>query len=136
MRTALFLGLAVAVLAGLFYLLRPEPAAQVVASVTHPGAPVSPGLPPSGAQKFELRIENRKLVAGGPVLKARQGDAVEIRVVSDQAEELHLHGYNLKLELQPGQPATLAFSADRSGRFDYELEHAGIELGALEVSPR
>lgn len=139
MRTALFLGLGVALLAGLFYVFEPKPAPPPAT----PSVPAQAGLPQqsiglaaSGAQKFELRVENKKLVSGPAVLKVREGDAVELRISSDLPEEVHLHGYNLKLELAANQPATLAFKADRSGRFEYELEHSGIELGALEVSPR
>ena len=140
MRSAIFLALGVAVLAGLFWLFKPQPAPPPTPTPAHAaahsgnGAAVIADEPP--ADRFELRVQDRKLASGPAVLKVQQDDAVEIHIVSDQAEELHLHGYNLKLELTPNQPATLVFKADRSGRFEYELEHAGIELGALEVSPR
>ncbi len=83
-----------------------------------------------------MRIENRRLVSGSSVLSATLGDTVTFRVEADQSDHLHLHGYDRMLTLTPGETATLSFTADRSGRFEFELEDAGIELGALEVQPR
>ena len=118
-----FLIAAVAVAAALFLLLRPQPPTGLASALPEPKA-------------FSLEVKQGKLIAGPQVLRVSQGDTVSISVKSDQAEEFHLHGYDRKLELQPDQVATLTLLSDRSGRFEYELEHAGIELGALEVQPR
>jgi hypothetical protein len=134
-RPLLFAAIGVALLGGLFWLLRPAstPALPVLQS-----APVAPAqdVATRAAPQFELVVRGRKLVSGPAVLRVQQDDPVIIGVTSDEAEELHLHGYDLKLELEPGVRGTLAFKADRSGRFEYELEHSGTELGALEVLPR
>lgn len=62
------------------------------------------------------------------------GDLVEITVQSDAANELHVHGYDLFLDLQPGQPSKLRFTADVPGIFEVELEDGGILAFELEVS--
>lgn len=77
-----------------------------------------------------------KLVAGSPLVKATEGDAVTIRVSSDLAEELHLHGYDLKLAIKPGVIAELNLIADKAGRFEFELHKAHKALGVLEVQPQ
>jgi len=114
---------ALGVAAALFLLLRPPP-------------PPRPAAVPPPSRAFSLEVRQGKLVAGPAVLRVDQGDAVSISVRSDQPDEFHLHGYDRKLQLRPGRAATLTLLSDRSGRFVYELEHAGIELGALEVQPR
>lgn len=82
-----------------------------------------------------LVVAKGRLVEGPSVVKATVGDRISMRITSDADDELHLHGYNLKLRLRAGVPATLAFQAGRSGRFTYELHRRDVELGALEVYP-
>ncbi|HVT34162.1 MAG TPA: hypothetical protein VHE37_01155 [Nevskiaceae bacterium] len=138
-RALLFVVIGAAVLAGLFVLMKPAAEPQAV-----PAAPAAAAAPDAAApvvvqprvHAFELVVKDRRLVSGPQLLSVNQGDAVTIGIVSDAAEELHLHGYNLKLELAPNQHAVLAFNATHSGHFEYELEHARVELGALEVQPQ
>ena len=138
--TLLFLGLAVAVLVGLFYGLRgtrqAEAPAQValVTAAESPAQPVAPA--PPKPQVFELIVSKGKLVSGPSVIQVREGDDVQLQITSDSADELHMHGYDLHLSLKPNTPATLAFKAEHSGRFDFELHHAHAELGTLEVQPK
>jgi hypothetical protein len=68
-------------------------------------------------------------------MRVREGELVSLTVRSDAADEVHLHGYELSAELKPGSSATLAFSADKSGRFEIELHRSGLHLGTLEVAP-
>ena len=138
----LFLGLAAAVLVGLFYGLRGTPAttlepiapAQIVADAAP--AVVAPPVEASKPQRFELVVSKGKRVSGPAVIQVREGDEVELQVTSDHADELHLHGYDLHLSLKANEPALLSFKAEHSGRFDYELHHVHADLGALEVQPK
>lgn len=127
-------------LVGLFYFVHPEPpGAQATNDRTGQGQPVEQHHATEASTKgavFPIQIQGRHLVSGSQLIEVRQGTRLKLVVTSDQAEELHLHGYNLKRELLPNQPATLEFTADRSGRFEYELEKAGVEIGVLEVSPQ
>lgn len=61
------------------------------------------------------------------------GTEVRIEITSDVADELHLHGYDLELELEPGEPGVLEFTADREGRFELETHSTGLQLLQLEV---
>lgn len=62
------------------------------------------------------------------------GDLVDIIVISDVAEEVHLHSYDLLVNLQPGEPGTIRFTADVPGIFEVELEESGRLLFRLQVS--
>ncbi len=56
-------------------------------------------------------------------------------VRSDRADEVHVHGYDLKRRVAPGSPARIAFRARIAGRFDVELEERHVPLARLEVRP-
>ncbi len=125
MKTLIFALLALVALAGLFVALKPQPEAA------------GPNIVAMPVTKFyELTVRDKKIVYGDPMLKVTQGDVVTLRITSDKTDELHLHGYDLSLHLKADVPGELKFTANRSGRFDYELHHSHVDLGALEVTPR
>jgi hypothetical protein len=146
-----FLALGIAVLAGLFLLLRPEAspppaAAPATAAITPPpGAlPGEPGPVPEGSQPLptapamtaEWVVRQGRRESGPAVVVLKAGDEVELRVNSDHDDELHLHGYDLSMPLRAGQTGSLRFRAEHSGRFELELHHHHLELAALEVRPQ
>ena len=87
-------------------------------------------------QVFDIVVQQGKRVSGPGVLKVQQGEDVTLHITTDSADEFHLHGYNLLVQLRPHQTATLHFVAKLAGRFTYELHKSDLELGALEVYPR
>ncbi len=138
-KSALFLGLGIAVLVALFVVLKPATVAPVVAPVTTPETTSSVAAPTPVAttpHAFEMVIEHGAKRSGPEVMKVTEGDEVSLTLRSDHADELHVHGYDLHANVKAGVPTTLNFKADRSGRFTLELHHSNVELGALEVSPR
>ena len=68
-------------------------------------------------------------------LNYKQGETVRFRVVSDKPEEVHVHGYDIKKELEPGKEATVSFKATIAGIFEIELEGSGTPLAQLKVVP-
>ncbi|HUP91086.1 MAG TPA: hypothetical protein VM074_02480 [Solimonas sp.] len=136
-RSALFLLVGAVVLYGLFVVLRPPLPVPAPAPVAAPAASATVAAPPPPPPaRTELVIRNGALASGPALIQVHEGDAVQLSVTSDHDDELHLHGYDLELALKAGVPGELSFTADRSGRFEYELHHAHLELGALEVQPR
>lgn len=69
-------------------------------------------------------------------LRVEQGQQVILRVTSDVTDEAHLHGYDLSKPLVAGEESVIAFTADKTGRFDLELENSGKSLGVIEVYPK
>lgn len=61
------------------------------------------------------------------------GDEVTLTITSDEADELHLHGYDEELALPAGEAATLTFTADIPGVFEAELHESGLLLFELKV---
>jgi hypothetical protein len=131
-RALLFAAAGIAVLAGLFVLFRPSTGPDAPPASPASPAPTVPAIP---ANVVELVVRDGKLVSGPAAIRVDQGDEITLRVTADLAEEFHLHGYDRKLALEPGVPAELKLLADRSGRFEYELEKSRLELGVLEVLP-
>jgi hypothetical protein len=97
-----------------------------------PTAAADAGAPTE--QVYTLSIRGGQ-VEGPALIRVPRGTPLVLRITSDVADELHLHGYDLTLDLPAGQTAELRFNADIAGRFEYELHRAHAEIGALEVLP-
>jgi heme/copper-type cytochrome/quinol oxidase subunit 2 len=92
----------------------------------------------SKGDKAETVIEVS--VAGGTVhgpqrTTVDKDSPVRIIVTSDVADEVHVHGYDLKADVGPGLPGTVQFTATIPGTFEVELEGLGQLLFELEVKP-
>ena len=61
------------------------------------------------------------------------GNTVRLIVTADVADEVHVHGYELTLDLAAGVPAELTFVADVPGIFEVELHEGGQLLCELRV---
>jgi len=68
-------------------------------------------------------------------LRFDQGDTVRFRVRADTTDEVHVHGYDLVKDIEPGKTIAFNFDADITGIFEIELEDAGEEIGRLRVDP-
>jgi plastocyanin len=81
-------------------------------------------------------------VAGGPAdINVKNGDTVVIVVNSDAPDDIHLHGYDIEKEVEPGKPARFRFEANLEGEFEIEshvAEDAGRDplVGTLIVEPK
>jgi hypothetical protein len=133
-RPLIFILISAVALTALFVALKPAPGPSIQQEPTV-NAGTTTAAPEKLAHRFELVIEGGALAAGPQRIQVPQGSAIEIKVSTDHADELHLHGYDLKLQLTAGESATLAFSADHSGRFGLELHHSHGEIATLEVMP-
>ena len=87
-------------------------------------------------QAFALVVQKGKVVSGTGDITVHQGDTVRLMVTNDADNEVHIHGYNLMVDLEAGKPGTITFVANASGRFPFELEKTKQELGAISVLPR
>jgi heme/copper-type cytochrome/quinol oxidase subunit 2 len=101
-------------------------------------APSSPPVDSADAKRriWDIVMKNGKRVSEPAVLQVHQGDEVTLRVTSDAPDELHLHGYNLSLQVVPETTATLRFTAKLTGRFPVESHKTEATLGAVEVYPQ
>ena len=141
MKNTVVIAVGALLLAALFWFMKPAPpVAAAPAPFADSAAPVPavvPATPVAPApQVFELVVKDKKLVSGPAVISVPEGTPVTLRITVDHHDELHLHGYDLTLKLPTAIAAELSFVADKSGRFEYELHHSHLDLGALEVQPQ
>ena len=88
----------------------------------------------------KIDIRGGKPAGGAQNIKVKQGDNVTIVVSSDAHDVIHLHGYDIEKDVEPGKPATFKFTADIEGIFEIEshvAEDAGRDplMGKLTVEP-
>ncbi len=60
-------------------------------------------------------------------------EKVVLRATSDVPEELHVHTYDVRADLTPGEPAEVRFTAGIPGRHEVEVEKSGKVALTLEV---
>jgi anion-transporting ArsA/GET3 family ATPase len=132
MRKLISLLITAVVLAGLWLALKPP---VIEPNQAQPAIPQTT-TEPAAAKPARLVLEISNAVVNGPAaFKVQQDEVVDIQITSDEADEVHLHGYDLHAELQPGIAAHLRFTADKSGRFELELHRRHHSIGVLEVYP-
>jgi len=122
--------------------MRPSGAWRVFGLLLTAAAGVAADEPPP----HEVRIAGREVVQpAGARLVLQHGDAVRIRWRSDEAVDLHVHGYDLLVRVEADAPTETAFEARATGRFPVTSHGFGSERGGhahgapllfIEVHPR
>jgi hypothetical protein len=127
----------------------PPPAATTTAAATttdapatteEPPPPATTEAPPATTTVAGPAVVRIVVVGGQPEggirrASVRRGREVIVRVSSDVADHIHLHGYDLIADVAPGAPAELTFVADVPGRFEIELEDRGVPIADIQVRP-
>ena len=103
-------------------------ATQTATTATEPAPPPGP---------TELRVRVVGGVPQGGIARATvdRGDRVALIVTSDVADHVHVHGYDLVRDLEPGERARMVFGARLPGRFVIELEDRHAQIAELTVRP-
>lgn len=83
----------------------------------------------------EIAVRGGSVVGGPRVHSVTKGRRVVLVVRSNVADEVHVHGYDLKRNVAAGGTARIVFRATLAGRFEMELEEHRLPLGELEVLP-
>jgi pyruvate/2-oxoglutarate dehydrogenase complex dihydrolipoamide acyltransferase (E2) component len=116
------------------------PPAAATQTATTPGAPATTGTETATSTATTPEPEpepEAPLLTADEVtdLKVHKGDTVRFRVRAAKADEVHVHGYDIKKDLGAGETATMSFKADITGIFEIELEDAGVQIAKLTVEP-
>ncbi|MFG2297432.1 hypothetical protein [Streptomyces sp. NPDC048603] len=99
-------------------------------------SPPPNGATPGGApadRTVTLSVRDGKVSPAPGRTELKRGQSVALRVTSDRADTLHVHGYDRELALPPGQEATLLLTVDRTGLFEVETHESGLVLTQLVV---
>ncbi|MGV9302792.1 hypothetical protein ACWENQ_04555 [Nonomuraea sp. NPDC004354] len=98
------------------------------------GHEVATAAPAPGDPRAEITIAGGKVTPPSGWLEVRRGQTVTLTVTSDVADELHVHGFDIGKELQPGKPAVVSFTADMTGVFEVETHESKLVLIQLAVT--
>src|SRR4051794_34609552 len=104
-------------------------------SSTSSTSPATPSGKPAKPAIATVQVKNAKPVGGIQDLTFNRGDTVQFKVVSDTADEIHVHGYDFHKDVAPGHPITFRFPAKIDGEFVVELENHGEQIASLKVNP-
>jgi hypothetical protein len=96
-------------------------------------------------RRFAVTIKNGKVEPAQKLIRVTRGDAVELEFSTDEEAELHLHGYDRLIKVEPAMPTVLHLDATIAGRFPIEAhgfasgrggQRGHVVLLYLEVHPR
>jgi hypothetical protein len=86
-------------------------------------------------QSETITVRDAKPVGGVKRLEYTNGERVRVVVRSDVADEIHVHGYDLKKDVAAGGSARFDFPATIEGVFEIELEGLEEQIAELVVRP-
>jgi cytoskeletal protein RodZ len=108
--------------------------ASTSTSTTATGSTTTATTPPAPAVRT-VRVVNGQPAGGIKTISYTKNDQIRLKVVSDTADEIHVHGYDLKKDVTAGGSVEFDFKATIEGRFEVELENAGTQIATLQVNP-
>jgi hypothetical protein len=116
----------------------PTTTAETTTSATTTAATTTTA-PTTTQQQPQVETVRIEVVGGKPeggIVRptVERGQRVVLVVHSDTADEVHLHGYDLSVDVAAGGTARLPFVADTPGRFEVELENLGVQLAEITVT--
>jgi hypothetical protein len=104
------------------------PSSTSTPSTSTEEAPAEPAVP-------TVRVVDAKPQGGVRKLDFDKGDQIRFKVVSDTADEIHVHGYDLMKDVEAGGSVSFSFKGSIDGRFVVELEDHGEQIAELDVAP-
>jgi hypothetical protein len=111
----------------------------------------APSFAAEAVEPIRISVPIRSRSLGNAVhkqIRITQGDVLELVFTTDESAELHLHGYDIYLNVEPGTPAVMRVDAKIAGRYPLESHrfgsvsqqasgaHAHTVLLHLDVYPR
>jgi hypothetical protein len=138
-------------LVSLYFALRPGDDDETVATTTavtstapattETEPPATTTEPPATTAPKPPEVVTIRITVSGDTapevrrFSVKQGRKVKLVVTSALADHVHLHGYDLMVDVAPGSPGTINFTATAPGLFEIELEDRGLPIAELEVRP-
>ncbi len=150
MSRAVIIAIGIAIAAVFFVVLRPDDDDSSSSTPPPPPPPTTPTTPttvvtqpppppttpkPPAVARVPIAVRGGTPVGGIRRVTVAKNRQVVLVVSSDVADHVHLHGYDIMRDVAPGSPARLAFKATIPGRFEAELEDAGLQIADITVKP-
>ena len=110
----------------------PSATSSTTPSATSSTAPAT--TPPAAAVTITVSVNGGRATPAARQVDVPVGATVDLRVTSDTADEVHVHGYELERRVTAGGTAEIRFTADQTGVFEVETHESGLLLLKLAVS--
>lgn len=81
----------------------------------------TPTVAPS--RTIAITLSGDKVDPSGDRVEIAKGDTVEFVVTSDRDDLVHIHGYEVTIEVKAGETVRRAVTLDQTGRFEVETHH-------------
>lgn len=111
----------------------PPPATSTSAAPTT--SSTCPSQPDPGSRTLiTATVTGGKVTTAHAQWSVKLGTPVRVAVTADVADEVHVHGYNLKQDTTVGCPTAIDFTANIPGSVEVELESKGLTLFEIKAS--
>ena len=91
--------------------------------------------PEAESEVEQILVRDGKPVGGVARLEYDRGEHIRFTVVSDTADEVHVHGFDIAKDVAANGSARFDFRADFAGIFEVELEGAHVQIAELRIEP-
>ena len=109
----------------------------ITACVAVGAIPSAIGLAAKKRPVINLEIRKRKVTADEKTIRLTEGEEIQIDWVTDEAVELHLHGYDIYALATPDRKVSMSFRAHTAGRFPISAHQFGHRTVIyLEIYPK
>ncbi len=98
------------------------------------GSPSPQPSPEPTAKLVTVKIVDGQVTVSETRVEVHLNETVRIEVASDRSDEIHVHGYEIKSEIKPGETTVVEFVADLPGVFEVEIHTGHEKLFDLRVS--
>jgi hypothetical protein len=82
-----------------------------------------------------IQVKNAKPVGGVKKIKLKSGGTLELTVVSDTADEIHVHATNQHDEVEKGGTIHMTIKPTGTGNSEIELENHKEQIAELAIEP-
>jgi hypothetical protein len=87
------------------------------------------------AEPAVIQIKNGEPVGGVQDLTFTEGDDIRFTVKSDEAWEIHFHGYDIAKDVKAGGEVSYNVPGTISGVFEVEIEDTATQIAQITVNP-
>jgi hypothetical protein len=83
-----------------------------------------------------IRIRDGRPAGGVRTFRYERGDVIRLRIAADAPGEVHIHGFDREVAVDPSGARMVRMRADLEGIFEVEEHDSGELLARLEIRPR